>query len=60
MLFQILAVMVLILFYGCYLYKMVMQRKAGIQTHQMGKGKSGLAKWIEVIMKMETYLAVEA
>lgn len=60
MLFQILTVIVLILFYGCYLYKMVMQRKAGIQTDQMGKGKVGLAKWIEVIMKIATYLVVAA
>ena len=60
MLFQILTVIVLILFYGRYLYKMLMQRKAGIQTDQMGKGKAGFAKWIEIIMKIATYLAVAA
>jgi len=60
MLFQIPAAAALILFYGCYLYKMAAQRQAGIQTDQMGKGKSGLVKWIEVWMKIATYLAVAA
>lgn len=60
MLFQISAAIVLFLFYGCYLYKMILQRKAGIQTDQMGKGKAGSAKWIEIILKAATYLAVVA
>lgn len=60
MLFQIAAVIVLILFYGCYLYKMIAQRRAGIRTDQMGQGKAGLSKWIEVIMKAATYLTVLA
>lgn len=46
------------IFYGCYLFKMIMQRKVGMQTDQMGKGKVGFAKWIEVIMKIATYLVV--
>ena len=60
MLFQISAATVLLLFYGCYLYKMIMQKKTGIQTDQMGKGKDGSAKWIEMIMKTATYLVVAA
>ncbi|MCM1427909.1 MAG: isoprenylcysteine carboxylmethyltransferase family protein [Eubacterium sp.] len=58
MLFQIAAIIILVLFYGCYLYKMFMQKKSGIQTDQMGKGKTGFTKWIEVIMKAATYLTV--
>ncbi|MCM1468475.1 MAG: isoprenylcysteine carboxylmethyltransferase family protein [Alistipes sp.] len=60
MLFQILAIIILVLFYGCYLYKMAMQKRAGIQTDQMGKGKAGLTKWIEIVMKIATYLVVAA
>ncbi len=60
MLFQGLAMIVLLLFYGCYLYKMAAQKQAGIQTDQMGNGKKGAAKWIEIIMKIATYLAVAA
>lgn len=37
---------------------MVMQTKVGIQTDQMEKGKVGFAKWIEIIMKIATYLVV--
>lgn len=58
MLFQIAALMILVLFYGCYLYKMFMQKKSGIQTDQMGKGKTGFTKWIEVIMKAAAYITV--
>lgn len=58
MLFQISTVILLILFYGCYLGKMILQRKTGIQTDQMGKGKVGLRKWIEMIMKCAAYLVV--
>lgn len=57
-LFQILAIAVLAVFYGCYLFKMFSQKKAGIQTDQMGKGKMGISKWIEIIMKLSTYLTV--
>jgi len=49
MLFQILAMTALFLFYGCYIYKMVIQKKAGIQTDQMGKGKAGFVKWIKFL-----------
>ncbi len=60
MLFQILAIILLILFYGRYLHKMLTQRRAGIHTDQMGKGKSGLVKWIEVSLKIVTYLTAAA
>lgn len=49
--FQILAGIVLLVFYGCYFGKMLMQRRQGIQTDQMGKGKSGGTKKIELTMK---------
>jgi len=58
MLFQVPAIILLLLFYGRYLHKMLVQRRAGIQTDQMGKGKTGLVKWIEVLMRIATYLTV--
>lgn len=51
MIFQIGAVAILLLFYGCYFGKMLCQRKKGIRTDQMGKGKTGAALWIERALK---------
>ncbi len=56
MIFQIIAFLVLAVFYGCYFAKMISQQKKGIQTDQIGKGKAGFAKIIEVIMKIATIL----
>lgn len=56
--FQIAAGVILLLFYGCYIGKMAAQRKAGIRTDQMGKGKVGFTKWVEILMKIATYLTV--
>ena len=56
MAFQIVACFILLTFYGCYFIKMISQRKKGIQTDQIGKGKSGFTKWIELVMKAVTYL----
>ena len=39
MLFQISGITILLIFYGCYFLKMEFQRKKGIQTNQIGKGK---------------------
>lgn len=60
MLFQALAIAVLTVFYACYLGKMLLQKRAGIQTDQMGKGKSGTSGKIEIVMKAVTYLTVFA
>lgn len=56
MLFQVIGVLILLLFYGCYFVKMMSQRKKGIQTDQIGKGKTGIVKGIELTMKIATYL----
>lgn len=55
MIFQILAYTILIIFYSAYFIKMISQKKKGIQTNQIGKGKEGVAKSIEMIMKVATY-----
>lgn len=54
--FQISAVIILLVFYGCYFGKMFMQKKKGIQTDQIGKGKTGFVKMIELTMKVTTLL----
>ena len=54
MVFQIFAIILLMVFYGCYFGKMMAQRKKGIQTDQIGKGKTGFVKWIELTMKVAT------
>lgn len=54
--FQILAVIILSLFYGCYFAKMLCQKQKGIQTDQLGKGKTGFVKFIEVTMKIVTII----
>lgn len=58
MLFQILAIMILLVFYGCYFTKMYSQKKKGIQTDHIGrgKGKKGLILMIELALKVVTYL----
>lgn len=56
MMFQVTAIIILLVFYGCYFGKMFLQKKKGIRTDQMGKGKSGRAKHIELTMKTATIL----
>ena len=54
--FQIAAVAILVLFYGCYFIKMIQQKSKGIQTDHIGKGKKGIVKIIETTMKVITYI----
>ncbi len=56
MLFQISGITILLMFYGCYFLKMGFQKKKGIQTNQIGKGKVGTVKIIENMMKGVTIL----
>lgn len=61
MIFQILGLLVLSLFYGIYLGKMFMQRRRGIQTDHIAKGrKQGKLFWVEIIMKIATYAVLAA
>lgn len=60
--FQIAGILILLLFYGCYFAKMAAQRRRGIRTDQMGRGKTGLARYIEWSLKIVSCVvpAVEA
>ena len=49
--FQIAAFAIMLAFYSCYFAKMVAQRRKGIRTDQMGRGKTGFVKMIEVSLK---------
>ena len=60
MLYQILGLGILLAFYGCYILKMLSQRKKGIRTDQMGRGKTGPARTIEITVKVASYLAAIA
>lgn len=54
--FRLIAIVVLAAFYGCYFVKMFHQKKKGIQTDQIGKGKAGFVKFVEITMKIAAFL----
>lgn len=56
MTFQMIAITILMAFYGCYFIKVLSQKKKGIQTDQIGKGKAGFVKFVEVTMKISAVL----
>lgn len=56
--FQILTAIVLLVFYGCYYAKKIAQKKKGIRTTQIGKGKQGIPLYIEVAMGIATFCVV--
>lgn len=58
MYFQVISFAILLAFYGGYFLKMIKQKKKGIQTDQIGKGKTGFSKAIEILMKIATYLVL--
>ena len=53
---KIITLALMAIFYICYFAKMISQRKQGIKTDQLGKGKVGFVKFIEVTLKITTYL----
>lgn len=54
MAFQIGTIFILTLFYGCYIIKMIIQKRSGIKTDCLGKEKSGFTKRLEIILKFST------
>lgn len=56
--FQLIAIAVLVAFYGCYFVKMIRQKKKGIETDQIGKGKVGFVKFVEITMKIAAFLVL--
>lgn len=56
MIFKLISIVSLIAFYGCYFMKMLYQKRQGIQTDQIGKGKVGFVKFVEITMKIAAIL----
>lgn len=56
MVYQLLALAILAGFYACYFGKMLSQRRRGIRTDQMGRGKTGRVRAIEIAVKCVTAL----
>lgn len=56
MIIKIITLGLMAAFYICYFAKMISQRKKGIDTEQLGKGKVGFVKFIEITLKITTYL----
>lgn len=54
--FKIIILILMVAFYDCYFAKMISQKKQGISTDQLGKGKEGVVKFIEITLKIITYL----
>lgn len=56
---QIAALLLIVAFYAAYFSKMLLQRRKGVQTDQIGKGnKSKTVIRIELLMKVATYAIV--
>lgn len=53
---KIITLSLMAVFYVCYFAKMISQRKQGIKTDQLGKGKVGFVKFIEITLKITSYL----
>lgn len=58
--FKLISIASLIIFYGCYFVKMFHQKRKGIQTDQIGKGKTGFVKFVEITMKIAAILVLGA
>ena len=56
MIIKIVTLSLMAVFYICYFAKLISQKKQGIKTDQLGKGKEGFVKFIEVALKLITYL----
>lgn len=56
--FQILTATILLVFYACYYAKKMTQKKKGIRTAQIGKGKQGVSLSIEITMGIATFCVV--
>ncbi len=60
MLFQVLTLIVLFLFYFIYFTKMILQKRQGIKTHQIGKRKEKELHTVEKFMSVATLCAPAA
>lgn len=53
---KILTLILMAVFYICYFAKVISQKRLGIQTNQLGKGKVGFVKFVEITLQITTYI----
>lgn len=58
MIYQIISLLLLAVYWSVYLLKLVHQKKQGIQTDLLGKGKTGFVKGIELSIKAVSFLLI--
>ena len=58
MIFEIFALLIMIVFYGIYFGKMIIQKRQGLQTRQLGKGKNQNVRVVEILMSIATLVIV--
>ena len=58
MIIKTIALVLMASFYICYFAKMISQKRQGIDTDQLGKGKEGITKFIEIALKISTYVII--
>ncbi len=60
--YQIISVLILLVFYGSYFAKKLSQKRKGIRTTQIGVGKAGLSRTVEILMGVASVMvpAMEA
>lgn len=56
MMLKIVTLILMAAFYICYFVKMLSQKRQGIDTDQLGKDKEGFIKFIEIALKITTYI----
>ena len=58
MIFKIFALLIMILFYSIYFGKMIIQKRQGIKTRQLGKGKNQNVRTVEILLSIATLVIV--
>lgn len=56
--FKLMAIFILAVFYAIYFGKMIIQKKKGITTHQIGKRKEKKLHTVETLMSVATFSVV--
>ena len=58
MTYKILALLIIVLFYSIYFGKMIIQKRQGIKTRQLGKGKNQKVRVVEILLSIATLVIV--
>lgn len=58
--YRLISIVIMAAFYGCYVAKLLCQRRQGIQTDQLGRGKTGFVRLVEITVKATAVLAFAA